>query len=224
MLVLVVDDDPVARMTHLAMLSRRAELTAVGAESVAEARALIAGTPPAVAIAVAIIDLQLPDGSGLEIMSMLDQRAPTSLVIVVSAHLDAEKQPLPRNPRLHRIGKPPQLRQLMQIVGSAPLPAEVAVPFSLSDYVQLAALGHSSAVLVCSGGGGAAGGEVHLVEGQPWSAHDELGSGVMAFRRLFISPGSRVLVRPEPAARPPRNLTQPWEQLLGDAGSDAAER
>lgn len=155
---------------------------------------------------------------------MLDQRAPTSLVIVVSAHLEAEKQSLPRNPRLHRIGKPPQLRQLMQIVGSAPLPAEVAVPFSLSDYVQLAALGHSSAVLVCSGGG--AGGEVHLVEGQPWSAQDELGSGAMAFRRLFTSPGSRVLVRPESAARPPRNLTQPWERLLGDAlaGSDAAER
>lgn len=221
MLVLVVDDDPVARMTHLALLSRRAEFTAVGAESVKEARAFIERTAPE----VAIIDLQLPDGSGLEIMSMLDEHAPTSLVIVVSAHLEAELQPLPRNPRLYRIGKPPQLRELMQIVGSAPLPAEVAAPFSLSDYVQLAALGHSSAVLVCSGGTTASG-EVHLVEGQPWSARDELGSGVMAFRRLFTDSGRRVLVLPESAARPPRNLTQPWERLLDDAlqGSDATER
>lgn len=223
MLVLVVDDDPVARMTHLGLLSRCAEFTAVGVESVEEARAFIAQTPPA----VAIIDLQLPDGSGLEIMSLLDEHAPTSLVIVVSAHLEAEKQPLPRNPRLHRIGKPPQLRELMQIVGSAPLPAEVAVPFSLSDYVQLAALGHCSALLLCSACDAAKQrGEVHLVEGQLWSARDELGSGIMALRRLCKSPASRVVVRPEPAVRPPRTLTQPWERLLRDSpeGSDAAER
>ncbi len=213
MLVLVVDDDPVARMTHLALLSRCAEFTAVGVESVEEARAFIGQTPPA----VAIIDLQLPDGSGLEIMSMLDEHAPTSLVIVVSAHLEAEQQPLPRNPRLHRIGKPPQLRELMQIVRSAPLAAEVAAPFSVGDYVQLAALGHSSALLECSVGSAAAHGEVHLVDGQPWSARDELGSGVLAFRRLFTCPGSRVVVQPEPAARPPRNLTQPFEQLLDGA-------
>jgi hypothetical protein len=93
--------------------------------------------------------------------------------------------------------------------------------------VQLAALGHSSALLVCSAQGGAAAqGEVHLVDGQPWSARDELGSGALAFRRLFASPGNRVQVRPEPAARPPRNLTQPGERLLAFAleGSAAAER
>ena len=97
---------------------------------------------------------------------------PTSLVIVVSAHLEAALQPLAAEPASPPDRQPPQPRELIRIVGSAPLPAEVAVPFSLSDYVQLAALGHSSAVLVwgAGSGGAAAGGEVHLVEGQPWSA------------------------------------------------------
>jgi CheY-like chemotaxis protein len=207
-LVLVVDDDPVARMTHLALLSRRAEFTAIGAESVQEARALIAQTSPA----AAIIDLQLPDGNGLEVMSMLDQHTHTSLVIVVSAHLDAGRQLLPRNPRLHRIGKPPQLRELVQIVRSAPLPAEAAAPFSLRDYVQLAALGHNSALLVCSAAESR--GELHVFEGQPWSASDDQGSGAAAFRRLAQSPTTRVLVRPAPEVRPPRNLTEPAEVLL----------
>ena len=55
------------------------------------------------------------------------------------------------------------------------------------------------------------------------------GSGVMAFRRLFTDSGRRVLVRPEPAARPPRNLTQPWERAagrraIGEATLRSAER
>lgn len=200
MFVLVVDDDPIARMTHLAMLAKLPEVRAVGSASVAEARQVIAAQQPD----AALVDMQLPDGTGLEIISLLEQSGPRALVLVVSA------QPEPmqphENPRLHRLAKPVKLNELTRLVRSAP-PPERAAPFSVNDYVQLAGAGAYSARLQCMApaASGKASGEILIVDGQLWSACDEQGLGPAALARLAAA-SCRIVVTGAPEQRPPRNL------------------
>lgn len=82
--VLMVDDDP-------PMLARLAEvLGSIGiaperlrqADSVAQGRELAAGEP---AWAMALVDLGLPDGSGLDLIAWLRERAEALPILVISA-------------------------------------------------------------------------------------------------------------------------------------------
>lgn len=209
MFVLVVDDDPIARMTHLAMLAKLPEVRAVGSASVAEARQVIAAQQPD----AALVDMQLPDGTGLEVISLLEQRGHAALVLVVSAEQGPDKPLL--HPRLQRLCKPVQLKDLARLVGSAPLPPDRAVPFSVRDYVQLASAGAYSARLLCANpaGSGAMEGEILILDGQLWSARDDKGAGPAALYRLAAAGRILVTREPEPSARPPRNLTAAGQQL-----------
>lgn len=210
--VLVVDDDPIARMTHLALLAKVPKVKPSGSGSVAEARAAIHQQLPD----AALLDMQLPDGTGLELMSLLDeqcdygQRGPLPLVLVVSAQLEPEHPALPRSARLHKVAKPVQLRQLTQFFGGTPLRPSAALPFAVSDYVQLACAGAYSVYLQCTSSAGE--GEIRILNGQLWSARDTQGHGVPAFLRLVAA--SRVLARPAPEERPPRELPADWTTLL----------
>lgn len=209
MFILVVDDDPIARLTHLALLAKLPEVQAVGSGSVAEARRVIAERQPD----VALVDMQLPDGTGLEVISLLEQRGHAALVLVVSAEQGPDKPLL--HPRLQRLCKPVQLKDLARLVGSAPLPPDRAVPFSVRDYAQLASAGAYSARLLCAdpAGSGAMEGEILILDGQLWSARDDKGTGPAALYRLAAAGRILVTREPEPSARPPRNLTAAGQQL-----------
>lgn len=213
MFVLVVDDDPIARMTHLALLAKLPELKAAGAGCVAEARREVQKRQPD----AVLLDMQLPDGNGLEVMSLLDEQCgygthgPVARVLIVSAQLEPEKPAGWQNPRLHKLAKPVQLRELLAYFRPAPAASEPLSPFVIGDYIQLACAGAYSVRLQCSGPGGS--GEIRIVDGQLWSAHDAHGSGDPAFHRLTRS-GSRVQVITEGDERPPRDLLTDWESLL----------
>jgi signal transduction histidine kinase len=82
--VLIVDDEATVR-TFLARVVERSGLTAVHAANVAEARALI-GTRR---FLTALIDKNLPDGSGIDVMAELHAAQKDVPVVMITAFLDA---------------------------------------------------------------------------------------------------------------------------------------
>ncbi len=80
-LVLVIDDDSDLRQICLDMLTARGHRT-VGAASVGEGLRAFAERPPA----AVLLDLKLPDGTGLDVLRELQRRSPVTPVVVVSGY------------------------------------------------------------------------------------------------------------------------------------------
>lgn len=211
MLILVVEDEPIARMAYLSLLSKIRGVSVIAASNVAEARAMIHEQPPK----VVILDLQLPDGTGLDVAATLEAFGSHAVLIVVSAHLDDFRPAIYPNERIHLLSKPVPLRELLQIVEQVALSADSVPPFSVADYVQLACMGHHSVTIESSTSGSH--GYITIEKGQPWFAQDEQGVGVPAFNRLVLATGRQVRVLTDKRRLGPRNLTERWELLLLDA-------
>src|SRR4051812_40568654 len=77
--VLVVDDDPLLQRNLLAWLPASG-YEAIGAGSVAEATQ-VAGWE---SFDLAIIDLQLPDGSGIDVLQRLKERQPRLVCLILT--------------------------------------------------------------------------------------------------------------------------------------------
>ena len=197
-------------MAHLAVLAKIRNISAVGAATVAEARSLIQEAPPQ----VVVLDMRLPDGTGLDVIAALEAASANALVIVASAYLDDYRGKLPRSERVHLLGKPVPMHELRRIVESAVTNTSMLSPFTVLDYVQLACMGHHSAVIECYGGAGR--GEIIIEKGELWSAEDRQGNGVAAFERLLMA--KRANARPLTDRRqlPARNLVERWELMVLD--------
>ena len=197
-------------MAHLAVLAKIRNISAVGAATVAEARSLIQEAPPQ----VVVLDMRLPDGTGLDVIAALEAASANALVIVASAYLDDYRGKLPRSERVHLLGKPVPMHELRRIVESAVTNTSMLSPFTVLDYVQLACMGHHSAVIECFGGAGR--GEIIIEKGELWSAEDRQGNGVAAFERLLLA--KRANARPLTDRRqlPARNLVERWELMVLD--------
>ncbi len=85
--VIVIDDHPVFRKGVRALLEGNADLSVVGeAGTGKEALELAAATLPD----VAIMDLMLPDMSGLEVTEQLRSRSPDTRILVLTSHAEAD--------------------------------------------------------------------------------------------------------------------------------------
>ena len=83
--VLVVDDHPVVLAGLVALIGSDPQLSVFAtARSVAGARALTGDQGPA----VAVLDLQLPDGDGISLGIELKRRWPTLRVLILTMHAD----------------------------------------------------------------------------------------------------------------------------------------
>jgi DNA-binding response OmpR family regulator len=103
-IALIVDDSLTVRMDLYDALSE-AGFTAVLAASLAEARQKLADGRPD----VALLDLNLPDGNGLDLLAQLRAEAATADVHVILLASEAEVQDLPRGRELRAdayVGKP----------------------------------------------------------------------------------------------------------------------
>src|SRR5918997_989745 len=81
--VLLVEDHTAVREAIAGMFERESDFTVVGqAESLAKARGLLRG------VDVAVLDLALPDGDGVELIPELREASPGAQVLVLSANLD----------------------------------------------------------------------------------------------------------------------------------------
>jgi CheY-like chemotaxis protein len=209
--VLVVEDEPIARMTHLGAIARLNEVVAVGAGSVMEALAIIAQNQPQ----VVVLDLQLQDGTGIDVMARLAEMQSSAVLIIVSAHIERFRHSLKVSERLHLLEKPAPLREVQRIIESVQRASTPHAPFSPLDYVQLACMGQHSVEIDCVGEDVC--GEIVIHKGTLWSAQDELGSGVPAFTRLVLSEGALLRVSPAKEDPGPRVIEESWEQLVLDA-------
>ena len=83
--ILVVDDHPIVRLGIRQMIAAEPDLTICGeAESAAAARELLHSKPD-----LAIVDLSLEDGSGLELIRSIKVASPNTRVLVLSMHDEA---------------------------------------------------------------------------------------------------------------------------------------
>ncbi len=85
--VLVVEDDPLVLHRLLGLLAQVGYLpdALVSASTLAQGSALVAGRPPHLRFALALVDLGLPDGNGLMLIKQLGARDPSTNIFVVTA-------------------------------------------------------------------------------------------------------------------------------------------
>ncbi|HET7747040.1 MAG TPA: sigma-54 dependent transcriptional regulator [Vicinamibacteria bacterium] len=79
--VLVVDDDAVVRRVCVELVKARG-LSAVPADSVGEGLRLFTQRKPS----AVLLDLKLPDGTGLDVLKEMQRQAPGTPVVVISGH------------------------------------------------------------------------------------------------------------------------------------------
>ena len=125
-LILVIDDDDALRQACLDMLARRG-YRAQGAASVGEGlRAFGERTPAAV-----LLDLKLPDGTGLDVLRELQRRSPMTPVVVVSGYGSVtEAVEAMRLGAAEFLEKPVAQEKLHQVIARvlAPTPAPQELP------------------------------------------------------------------------------------------------
>jgi DNA-binding NarL/FixJ family response regulator len=81
--ILIVDDHPLVRQGLIGLISTQRDFEVCGeASGVAQARQLAAATSPD----VAIIDLTLKDGTGIELIKEFHERYPVMKLLVISMH------------------------------------------------------------------------------------------------------------------------------------------
>jgi CheY-like chemotaxis protein len=209
--VLVVEDEPFARMVHLGAIARLPGVSAVGVGSVSEAQTIIAQQAPQ----VVVLDLQLADGTGIDVMARLAEQRISAVLIVVSAHIETFRNRLRHGPHLHLLAKPAPIKELLRIVEATQRTTLEPGPFSPLDYVQLACMGQHSVIISCVGSEVC--GEIVIEHGVLWSAHDEQGTGVQAFTRMVLSEKALIRVTPSRSLAAPRSIEESWEGLILDA-------
>jgi DNA-binding response OmpR family regulator len=214
--VLVVEDEPLLRSSMVRGLSKNPDLTLIEAGTIKQAIAMVASTRPSLIIS----DLDLPDGSGIEILTAMDNASLVAPLIYVSAHLDKYKASIPRRAEVHLCEKPvglETLRSLVRQLLANPSNNATAAPFGLDEYIQLACMGqHSIQIRVEKHKDPI--GSIVIRSGEIWSAEDSSGSGEEALRRMIAAKGLKIVcetLHTDPATR---NISpQPWFGILLEA-------
>ena len=106
--ILIVDDERFVRMT-LGEALRSWSYDAFEAGTIAEARAVFDREEPG----VVLLDIELPDGSGLDVLSEVKEKFPDTIAIMVTGNVDVENTIAAMRGGAHDfIGKPIRLEEL----------------------------------------------------------------------------------------------------------------
>jgi CheY-like chemotaxis protein len=211
--VLVIEDERTLRTTVARGLAKIPGVEVVEAATMEEAVRVLDQGPPSVILS----DIDLPDRSGIEILGELGRRGMKVPVIFVSAYLRAYRSQIPPHADVEIHEKPVALDELRNLVRrrigrvSSPPPS----PFGVIDYFQLACMGRRSVIIDVTSPQERS--RVVVYKGDPWAAHDDIGNGVDAFRRILFNKAGSVdckTLREDPG---PRNLESQWESLVLDA-------
>lgn len=213
--VLVLEDEAILRASMVRGLAKLDGIEVYDTGTVRDARRLIGAHPPDIVIA----DLDLPDGSGIEVAGELDRLGLRVPIVFVSAFVGQYRGQLPRRGGIDVFEKPVSLERLRRLV-SERLQDDSEVqssPFGVIDYIQLAGMGHRS-ILIEVRGRVVGRGEIVIRSGDVWSARDERGEGVEAFRRLAFLSDAMVTCRAlEHADGGPRTIVGSCEAVLLEA-------
>lgn len=127
-------------------------------------------------------DINLPDGSGLELINFLSSRNIQVPLIFVSAYISDYRSHIPPDSNIMVLEKPVSMKRLRKIAQEKLAEDEGDYVFKLSDYLQIAAMGGHTVRLRCNGFG-----TITMMNGELWSAQDGEGEGEAAFKRLVVA-------------------------------------
>lgn len=197
-------------------LAKMREIEVIDAATVADAERLIHASQPS----LLLTDLDLPDGTGLDLMSILDAEGLQIPLLFLSAYTESFQKRIPQRSTVTVREKPLSITELRSFVQDTLCVGRVQTssPFSVADYIQLACLGGRSVVLDVQDEGERIG-EICIMNGELWSSFDRQGSGTEAFRRLaFGASAERSMVQVRvPTDSGPSNLSEPWQVLMLDS-------
>ena len=212
--VLIVEDEPVLRASMARGLSKLSNIDIVVAGNVAEGKKLIAALSPQ----VLVLDLHLPDGTGLELLAEVDRTKLQATTIFVTAYPQKIEGRLPPRKDVTVLEKPVPMAQLRGAVIAA-LDAQCGEtfqtsPFCLADYMQLAGFSRRTVQIELYRRGDRVG-SVWVQDGFGYHAEDGKGGGPRALRRLLnlsdVSIECRALTEDPPMRR---TLDGSCEELL----------
>ncbi len=226
-LLMLIEDEPVLRSAIARYLGRLPGLGVVDTGLVADAVRLLDTERPDVVVS----DLDLPDGSGLDVLAALDRHGLKVPVLFVSGHLDAFRPQIPDRDDVELHEKPFPLSELREAVlrrlpPAPPQRPERPSPFALCDYVQLACMGGHTIDLEAIEGDAVVG-RIRIHEGTLWSAAFGDATGEAALRDLFglANTSARIVRRAGDPGE--REFERRWPHVLLDAereGRRAARR
>jgi DNA-binding NtrC family response regulator len=106
--VLIVDDERFIRMA-LGEALRSWNYETIEAESVTQAKELFEDAEPA----IALLDIDLPDGSGLDVLSYIKEKRPDTIAVMITGNIDVPNVISALRSGAHDfIGKPVRLEEL----------------------------------------------------------------------------------------------------------------
>lgn len=222
--ILIVEDEQTLRLSMVRGLSKLEGVEVDGAATVREAKRALGERRPELVIS----DLDLPDGSGIEVAAELDRLGLRVPVVYVSAYIGRYKHRLPNRADVEVYEKPlplDRLRALVEAKLGLDGDANPISPFAVADYVQLAGMGRHSVVIEVLSPAGR--GRLIIKSGEVWSAEDRLGKGLDAFRRIAFLGAAQVTCRTLGKSEiPPRDIDGSVESVLLDVARrlDEAER
>lgn len=219
--ILILEDEAALRHALCRVLRQYPDLTVFDTGSLGDAIRLLEQRPNLV-----VSDLDLPDGSGLDLLQELAFRGLRVPVIFVTAYLSKYQAELPTSAHIDVLEKPFANQELAALIltrldhhGAAPPPSA----FSVADYLQLAGMARRDVCLTITGAQGAVG-KIIVQDGQTAWAEDQIGQGVEAFRRLAFLSHAEVICQPAKARVPSPNVRGSLEQLLLDAARQLDEQ
>lgn len=188
--ILLVEDEQILRLSMARGLGKLPGVKVSDAGTVAEAKRLLVSAPPDLVIS----DLDLPDGSGIEVAAELERLGLRAPIVFVSAFVGKYRHQLPAHGDVEIYEKPVALDKLRAVAeDKLDLSDSPASPFGIADYVQLAGMGRHSVVIEVRSMGGH--GRIVIKSGELWTADDRLGAGMDAFRRLVFLGAAQVTCR-----------------------------
>lgn len=114
--ILVVDDDSTVRKS-LSKALQRYDYTVITAQTKSEAESMLASQ---LKVNLAIVDLRLPDGNGLDLLATIKNQQPDSEVIILTGYGSFEMAvTAARKGVFHFLTKPFELQELIEIVDRA---------------------------------------------------------------------------------------------------------
>ncbi|MGN6103822.1 MAG: DUF4388 domain-containing protein [Kofleriaceae bacterium] len=203
--VLIIDEHVRERAALTRELHKLPSIEVVDASTLHEAAELL----EEIEVDLVVSDWELSDGRALALLPRLERegRPVPALLLGAPAHA-ALVEPPSSVEILPRPVAPATVREKVAArFGCAP------APFSVTDYLQLASMGHHSVRLELASDGDEIGAIV-VRDGQAWSADDPLGKGLDAFTRLLAREDLTVTCSPIGSPVPPRTLEGGCEQLL----------
>ena len=174
--ILIVEDEFFLLESMVKFMDGLENVRTRGCANLREALSVIESRPPDLIFS----DINLPDGSGLEMINLLADKGLQIPLIFVSAYISDYRSRIPPDSNIMVLEKPVSMKRLREIAREKLEKDNGDYVFKLSDYLQIAAMGGHTVRLQCG-----AMGEITMVDGELWSAHGVDGDeGEAAFKRL----------------------------------------